>query len=97
MCDSCCDTLGKIVKAYADALPSTVRLVRTIVQAQLERDNARVRNFAYFVSALLRRALEVLAGFTAAFAEKETDSANCVYILSPKLQVKGFFPYAREA
>lgn len=76
VCEPCSRTLRQSCIAHINELLNFVRLLYTIVSAQMDGDDSNVRSLAYFVTNLMRQALDVLAGFKALCSQKENESAK---------------------
>lgn len=70
------EKLAQNVKLLTDDLPSAVRLVLALVQAQLEGDSALVRLFNDSICTLIRRSPDVLTSYRATFAQRQMVSAK---------------------
>lgn len=76
VCGGCAAQLYRITHNHMNLLPSVVRLVNAIVEAQAEGDDTKIRALAMFTASMIRQLLDVLAGSRALYAEKQTQSAK---------------------
>lgn len=82
VCDTCSLKLADDVSPRAELIPTVLHQLRTILQADSERDAANLGTPAYFTNTIIRKALATLAGFRAIFAQNVSLNAeSCTYAL----------------
>lgn len=75
VCDDCASDLAKVAFRIGKYVGTTSRVLLAIVEAQREGKNAPIRTLASFVSALLKKSLNVLAGYRSIYYSNMTRSA----------------------